>query len=343
MASLTTSLTASQQTQSLTRGVTAYVCDVCKRSIRVPINKYSVEIIHRCIITKNCLGKLHRIITAAAVADVPATPPAVPNVVDWTQRRVYFLHEQTIENQVWLIEHNLANHPNVQTFVCVITDGEEVLTEVDPVEVRIVNLNTIEVEFDRPRSGIAQCLAFASTNTVNPSVGTPTVVVEQTTQLTNNGELTIATLDDATLIDFTIRYNSSNSPTGIVNVEYVGVDDQPSLASPWAGTNQVYINGRTYTVRSFNLVNQPLAPAIFADNLIRNGTQFFFPSLSTEPNRNLIIYGTSPFTVVDRVVDRYIDIGLINQDQPEIAYTSGEAFAASSIIRSTYPHIHVVD
>ena len=186
-------------------------------------------------------------------------------------------------------------------------------------------------------------MAFASANTVNPSVGTPTIVTVETARITNNGELTIATLNDATLIDLTIRYNSSNVPSGIVNIEYVGIDDQPSINSPWVGTNKVYLNGRTYTVRSFNLVDQPLAPAIFADNLIGNGTQFFFPSLTTEPNQNLILYGTSPFTIVDRVVDRYRDMGLVSQEQPELAYTNGEAFAAPGIIRTTYPHIHVVD
>ena len=325
------------------RGETSYQCDVCSRKVRVPSNKYSVDIIQRCIITKNCPGKLHKILTDAEANDVSAIPPSVPGVSDWVQRRVFYEHNQTIADTVWLIQHNLANKPSVQVFV-VQTDGtDEVLVEVDPLDVRVVDLNTVEVEFDKPQKGQAQCVAYASQNTVNPSVGTPTVTTQPTTLLTNGGELTIATQDSSTLIDFTIRYYSVNVPDGYIDVQYVGVDDQPALTSPWAGVDKVYVNGRAFTVRSFNIVDQQVAPSTFANNLIANGTQFYFSTLSTTPNQNLILLGTSPFTVVDRVVDRYIDIALINQTQPELAYTTGEAYAAGTIIKTTYPPIVAVD
>jgi hypothetical protein len=282
------------------------------------------------------------VLTTAEANQVSSIPPAVSNIIDWSQRRVFFNFEQAIEDHIWTIEHNLANRPTVQVFVVQLQDGEEVLVEVDPLAVRVINLNTVEVEFDRPQRGQAHCLAYASANTVNPGVGTPTVVTQQTMLLTHNGELTIATLDATTLIDFTIQYRSVNAPGGVIGVEYVGVDDQPSIDSPWVGANKVYVNGRSYTVRSFDLVEQPLAPATFANNLIANGTQFYFSTFSTTPNQNLILLGTPPFTVVDRVVDRYVDIALVNQDQPELAYANGEAFAAPSLIRSAYPHLYVV-
>jgi hypothetical protein len=57
----------------------------------------------------------------------------------------------------------------------------------------------------------------------------------------------------------------------------------------------------------------------------------------------LILLGNAPFTVVDRVVDRYIDMASIDEDQPELLYTNGDAFAAPAVIRTAYPHIFVVD
>ena len=329
--------------QIYVKGEAVYSCDVCKRSIRVPSNKYSVDVIQRCIITKNCVGKLHKVLTTAAANDVSAIPPAVPNTEDWVQRRVFYLFEQTIKDTIWTVQHNLGNKPSVQVFTTQLQDGEEILVETDPLAVRVVDLNTVEIEFDSPQSGKAQCLAYASTNTVNPSVGTPTVVTQTTTLLTNSGELTIATIDASTLIDFQVRYRSVNAPDGYIDVQYVGVDDQPSVNSPWAGVNKVYVNGRAYTVRSFNIVTQPQAESVFSNKLIAEGTQFYFLDFSTTPNQNLILYGTSPFTVVDRVVDRYIDIALIDPDQPELVYTSGEAFAAPSVIKTVYPHILAVD
>jgi len=334
---------AAQRQQIVVRGEFVYQCDVCKRRIRVPSNKNSVDVIQRCIITKNCLGKLHKVLTTGEANQTTSIPPSVPGVADWVQRRVFFLFNQVVEDNIWLIKHNLANKPSVSVFVIQLQDGEEVLVEVDPPIIRIVDLNTIEIEFNSPQKGQAQCIAFASENTVNPSVGTPTVVLQQTMLLTNKGELTIATLNDAPLIDFIIQYRSVNAPGGVVDVHYVGVDDQPAIDSPWVGANKVFVNGRSYTVRSFDLIEQPLAPSVFSNHLVANGSQFYFPSLSTTPNQNLILLGLPPFTFVDRVVDRYVDIALINPDQPELAYTTGNAFAAPSVIKSVYPLISVVD
>lgn len=329
--------------QIFVRGETVYQCDVCKREVRVPTSKYSTEVIQRCIITKNCLGKLHKVIITADANEVPAIPPAVPGVADWAQRRVFYLHDQTLDNLVWNIEHNLANRPSVQVFITQLQDGEEVLVETDEFELHVIDLNTVEVHFTTPQKGQAQCLAYSSANTVNPQVGVPTVLEQETILLTNNSEITIATLDSSTLIDFTITYRTPNVPDGILNVEYVGVDNQPSINSPWAGADRVYVNGRSYTVRSFSITEHPLAPSAFGSRLVADGTQFYFSSFSTLPGQNLILLGTSPFAVVDRIVDRYVDIGLVNQEQPELAYAAGEAYAAPSLIRSAYPLIHVVD
>lgn len=331
------------QKQIFVRGEAAYQCDTCSRKIRVPTNRYGLTIIQRCIITQHCLGKLHPILTAQEANNVSSVPPSVPGVIDWSQRKVFFLYEQPIANTVWRIEHNLNNKPSVQVFVVQVDGDTETLVEVDPLTIRVIDPNTVEVEFQNAQKGIAQCIALASANTTNPSVTTVTTTPQGSLLLTNASELTIATLDTDTTISFTVTYRTPNVPEGFVDISYVGVDNVPSIKSPWAGTHRVFIGGKTYTVRSFSILQQPLAPGYFADNLIANGTQFFFSSLPALPNRNLILLGTSPFTVVDRNVNQYVDIGLVNQIQPELAYAGGNAYAAGSIIRNVYPPVMVVD
>lgn len=331
------------QKQIFVRGEAAYQCDTCARKIRVPTNRYGLTIIQRCIITQNCLGKLHPILTAQEANNVSSVPPSVPGVVNWSQRKVFFAFEQPIASTIWTVDHNLNNKPTVQVFVTQGSGDNEMLVEVDPLAIRIINPNTIEIEFENAQKGIAQLVTLASANTTNPSVTTVTTTTQDTLLLTKAGEMTIATLDTTTLISFTITYRTPNVPEGFINVAYVGVDNVPSINSPWAGAHRVFIGGKTYTVRSFNILQQPTAPPVFADNLIANGTQFYFSSLPSTPNRNLILLGTSPFTVVDRNVNQYVDIGLISQVQPELAYAGGNAYAAGSVIRNVYPPIMVVD
>jgi len=325
-----------------TRGEAVYQCDACSRKIRIPLNKYSFDTTGRCIITKGCLGELHKVLTKNEINNTTTIPPSLPGLTDWSQRRVFFSHTQPVENNIWTIEHNLANKPSVQVFITQLVDGEEVLVETDQFTERVVDLNTIELTFARREKGLVQCLATASANTTNKDIGT-SVVSTSSIVLTKNSELTIATLSDAPLVTFTIRYRSAAVEGGIVDITYVDIDDQTSIDSPWVGTNKIFVGGKTYTVRSFNLRTQQNAPQAFAEKQIANGTQFYFLDASTTPKENLILLGTSPFESVDKIVDQYIDIALINQAQPEIAYAGNEVYASPSIIRSTYPQIYIVD
>lgn len=329
--------------QIFTKGATVYLCDTCSRKIRVQTNKLSFDVVQRCIITKNCLGKLHKVILNKDANSTPSIPPAVPGVLDWSQRRVFYLHTQPIESKIWTIVHNLENKPSIQAFVIKVVDNAEVLVETIPQKITTIDLNTTELEFDQAFKGQAQCLATASANITNPSVGTTLTVTPETMQLTHNAELTLATLSAAPTINAIARFKSSTAPGGSIDVNYISIDDQPAILSPWTGTNRVYIGGKTYTVRSFNVRSHPLAPSVFSSNLIASGSQLYFPGLSTAPGQNLILLGTSPFGAVDRVFDRYIDIALISTTQPQLAFAEGEVFATPDVIKSTYPLIYIVD
>lgn len=336
--------TSSANLQIYTRGEDVYQCDVCKRKVRVPANNYSINIIQRCIITYGCKGKLHKASQASEINSTPAIPPEVSGVQDWFQRKVLFTYTQAIKSTTWAIQHDLAGKPVVQTFVYEQSGDTQVLTEVTPKSITVIDLNNIEVEFDQPQSGIAQCIALASANAVNPNItSTPTSTVPTTdTQITSGGELTIATLDTSTLIDLTVQYISPTTTTPLT-IQYVGVDDNPSIDSAWVGTNRVFVGGKPYIVRSFNLLTHEVAPAYFNNHLVANGSPFYFQGLTGTPGQNLILLSNSPFSTVDRVYDRYIDLGFVSTTQPELYYTTGEAFAEPSIIRTIYPPVFVVD
>lgn len=315
-----------------------YQCDTCNRTIRLPRKKYSLEVMQRCIITEQCPGKLYVTTTRTLNEYVPYIPPSVEGVADWFQRKVFYQFEQSIQSSSWLINHNLGVFPSVQTYVYRTNEnGEQTLVEILPDQINVVDINTVEVKFLRNESGTAHCIAFASQNTINPSV----VDAEVTTDflLTNNGEITIATASDAPLLDIKMSYTNATS----TSIEYVGIDTTPSLRSPWVGVTEIFVGGKLYNVRSYNIITTPLAPPYFSSGTILNGATINFTSLSSQPRQNLILLGRSPFGIVDRVYDRLIDIGTINAIQSELYYENGNLYANPSIIRETFPPIHVVE
>jgi hypothetical protein len=328
------------QKQIHTKGDTVYRCDTCSRKVRVPTNRQSFDVVQRCIITKNCTGKLHKVLTRKEANEVSSIPDDVPNVSNWFQRKVFYSHTQSIEKDTWTVNHNLANRPMLQTFVYQLIDNEETLVEVQPESVEAVDSNTIIVHFARAYKEIVQCMATASANTINPAVAEEDATTSLF-MLTNDGEITIATEDNTTPIALTLTYRTGTN----VDIIYDDIDDQASLLSPWSGASSIYIGGRKYTVRSFNIRTHPNASAIFAAGTISNGSQMSFSGLpsQSQSGKNLILLGQSPFAPVDKITNRYIDIASISSTQPELVYASGEVSCNPSIIKSTYPHIYIVD
>lgn len=328
------------------KGESIYKCSVCSRSVRVPTNKQGLDVIQRCIITHNCQGKLSRVTIAKEINETPAFPPEVQGVPDWFQRRVLYTHEQPVQSVTWTIHHNLATRPKIYVYVNRLVDGEETLVKVDPKTETTIDLNTVEVTFDLPESGLAQCIALASQNSTNPTALAPTVVSSDAFQLTSDtGELTIATLSSAPLVGIGLTYRTSGTEIDIT-IDYAGIDNTPSVGSPWAGSSRAVINGQVYTIRSFNITQTPLAPTYFAAGAIPNGSTFYVSTFSNAPptpGQCLFLLGRAPYATVDRIFDRYIDAAAVSAIAPELFYTTGKGFAAQSVIRSTYPPILVVE
>lgn len=321
--------------QIVSRGDSVYECDVCKRRTRVSQNKYSIDVVQRCIITYACPGKLHRITQVKEVNATPAITPAVTGLQDWFQRRVLFTHTQTIESTEWIVTHNLGTNPSIQVFDKQIDDGEDVYVETSNFTTTITDLNQTVLKFPTPTAGIAQCISFSSRNITNPNLHQPKVVVAEDIQISTAGELTIATLDTASNISLDVGYRSPVTGADTI-VTYNNIDSIPSINSPWVGVSKAFIAGKTYTIRSFSLLNN-------LPTSVNNGSQILFPTVSTQLRQNLILLSKSPFSSPDRIYDRYIDMATLSTTQPELYYTTGNMFGSPSATRTTYPLIFVVE
>lgn len=321
------------------RGEVVYQCDVCTRRTRVPLNLYSFDVVQRCIITLDCPGKLYPIKSINEINNTPVFSPEVPGLQNWFQRNILYNHTQAITNTEWVVVHNLGSNPLVQVLVDRFDQnnvkyGLELTP--DQYDVVIVDLNTVNILFSRAESGIAQCIGTASTNLVNPQTITQTPT--ETFQITNNGELTIATTSNAPLTSITIVYKGN--PDTIVT--YLGIDNTPSIASPWVGADIVHIAGRNYTVRSFNVVTTPPAPAYFGNGLIRDGSSIYFQGLSSNINENFLLLSNSPYAAVDKITDRVLDIATIDPVSPVTFYNKGDVFVPSTGLKSIYPPVIIV-
>lgn len=331
--------------QVVVKGESVYKCSVCTRSTRVPTNKQGLDVVSRCIITHGCQGKLRRVTLARDINETPAFAPEVQGVEDWFQRKVLYTHRQPVQSLTWTIEHDLENRPKVHVYVNRIVNGTNQLVSVEPKTEKTIDLNTVQVTFDTAESGLAQCIALSSQNSTNPTSTAATVASTAAVQVTSNvGELTIATLSTAPLVALALTYRTSGIAQD-VTIQYAGLGTNASINSPWSGARHAVINGKKYTIRSFNLTTTPLAPAYFAAGDVPAGSAFFVSNYNGAPpsvGECLVLLGTAPYATVDRVYDKYIDVAYISTDDPELFYTTGKGFAQPSIIRSTYPTILVV-
>jgi hypothetical protein len=218
----------------------------------------------------------------------------------------------------------------------------EYLVLTEPESIKTIDSNTTEITFSVSNSGLLQCVSLASQNTSNPqqSINVDTTSVFK---ISNVGEITIATLDENININVSVNFKSAIVHGG-VDVVFNGVDNVASVASPWVGASKIFVNGRTYTVRSFNLSNTPPVPAIMASGDVDPlNALFTFKSFGSNINENLILIGNAPYTPVDRIYNQFIDIALLNAFDPPIAYRSGEIYVKTSNIKTIYPLILTVD
>lgn len=358
--------------QILIKGESVYRCDVCNRKIRVLTSRTGIDVVQRCTITYGCRGRLHQLRDAKEINSTPAFPTEVPGVQDWFQRKVLYSHNQPIKTKTWTIKHGLSNKPLLYVYtsrqtstdvvppgtIYVGTVGSNIHEILEPAvvgnidgtvrqdvvtfSINTIDANTTEINFEKPQSGMVQCVALASQNTANPI---PETIVDGSAafKLSNNGEITIATASENPFISVLINFKSATIRAG-VNATFNNVDNTASVASPWVNVGKIYVNGKTYNVRSFNLANTAPVPGIMATgNVDVAKARFTFENLGSKANENIILLGSPPYLTVDRIYNQVVDIALIDKFSPELYYSDGEIYVEQSAIKTVYPLIHTVD
>ena len=321
----------------LVRGDAVYECDVCKRRVRVPAQRRGIDVVQRCIVTNNCQGKLHRIRLTKEINETPAFPPEVAGLQDWSQRRILHIHEQQVQSAKWIVNHDLANNPNIYVYVTRQASNTEVDVPVKPKQINIIDLNTIEIVFDQAERGLAQCIASASKNLTNPIATAGVAATSTDVCLTNKSEITIATADTADNVNLILTFNSPSSTLPVV-LEYTGIN-KPSVYSAWNDAEFVIINGRRYRVRSFNIVTTNPAPTYFGQGAIASGSSVVV-SNALKANEVMILLAKPPHAVADKVTQNYIDCSNLT-GTPYLYLNQGELYAQPTVIKSTYPPIIV--
>jgi hypothetical protein len=209
----------------------------------------------------------------------------------------------------------------------------------EPADTIVVDANNIELHFASAESGQAQCVSLVSKNTVNYTTSVAPTQADVPAS-SSTGELTIATLDASGIVDIQLTF--ALSP--YVEVTYSGIDVTPSVGSAWTNVDTVIVNGKRYTVRSFNITSGA-ATQMFATGAIPNGTTFYVSGLNgitPLPNEVLFLLSTPPHAYADREYDRYIDSSHVSVSAHEMYYTSGVVSCVASVVRQTYPLILVV-
>lgn len=320
----------------------AYACDVCNRSVKLPVDPFSVDSSSACKITRDCKGNLTKILSLAQAAKAPTFPTPVANLQDWFARPVFFNFDQTIESDVWTITHNLGIKPAIHAFVNIVVNGAVTPTETSAYEVLVDNLNTISLKFARPFSGQVHCVASASRNYVNPQAANATTTSAVDVPLsTSDGTVAIATLSNNSIVNLQVTFITGTASK--VNVTYVGLPIGGTIQSPWAGSSTVVIAGKRYSVRSFNLATTPLAPSYFQSGAIPEGATFAVTAIDGIPIKSgelVYLLANKPYSVVDRIRDRYVDgYKHITVDSLPFTYANGMGTVPDTKLSSTYPLI----
>jgi hypothetical protein len=319
-----------------------YKCDVCKRDITFPRNPKGLETIGRCTVTLGCRGKLYQ---EDLLEDfVRGTLPAdVVGLDNWQQRRVVYDHTQQQTQVTWIINHGLGTFPVVSTFVEIPTPEDPTrLVEVTPIDIIAIDDDTIKVTFPVAYSGVAQLVARSS----DSQLFTPTVNVtvdDSFTQVTASSTMTIATV--ATETNIRVFFNYITPVGGTVPVSLI-VDDVPGALSPWVSSDRVLIQGRIFTVRSFD--SNSLA---VASGLVPDGSRIVFNGIQTDINIPIpivpstkqvyMLLADAPYGDPDRRFDSVVDMFDVSKQASvnSMVLSSLDTVITPSTLTSVHPLI----
>jgi hypothetical protein len=318
-----------------------YQCSVCNRKKRVQKNYVGLDVICHCTITANCPGKLSRITNQLEISNTPDTAPELSGISDWFQRKVLYNYDQTYPAIEWVINHKLGVNPIFKVIVDIGNGTQQIMK---PNRVETIDANTTKLIFLKEYSGTAQAISMESqVTTTTPSVQTTSSNYTQIS--TNSGFVNVATLKR----DLTVAIDTHWNTIGVdklLEVPYLNIGIGGTVESIWADTNDVFINGKIYAVRTLDIIGDSNSNQYFNIGVIRSGTPMTFSMIDTdtiEPNQVLILLGNYPFSSYDKNFTQYIDIGNYrNIDDLNFVYKNGTIQAKTSTIKDIYPYIKVV-
>jgi len=334
--------------------IVVYKCDVCKRDIELERNLHGLEKMQRCIITHGCRGKLYQI---GLLPDYVRgrLPKQVSGLDDWRQRKVLYDHLQVIENDTWIIKHDLGTFPSISVFVAFPSEEDPNNTiEIIPTDTIIVDEDNIILKFDRKYSGLAQLVSRQSDpDLLRPVVGLKVEDVNLQ-QLSISGEITVATristVGEQQDIELGVSYTTTENE--IINQIYTADANLPNTVSPWRDIDKVIIKGKIYTIRSFS----GIIPEML-DETISSGSTFIFTTISTNPTGSpasihraidqdevYLLFAQDPFDSVDKLTNQYIDVFDVTTTENKFSfvYDTGEFLSQKTVIQTIYPLIRSV-
>jgi len=333
--------------------IVVYKCDVCKRDIELEQNIKGLENIQRCTITHGCRGKLYQ---TKVLADFVRgrLPDQVAGLDDWRQRKVLYNHEQTIERENWIVNHDLGTFPSISVFIDAPTNEDpDNQLEIIPVDTVIVDSDNIILKFDTAVSGLAQLVARQSDpDLLRPFVGL-NISTEELQQLSLEGDIAIATristVDEPEAVSLGVEYTTTTN--ALITHTYNADENETGTQSAWSDINKVIIKGKTYTVRSFNALITEMS-----DETIGSGSTFRFVDIADAGSPQefttrtiaqdevYILIASDPFDNIDKITTQYIDVFDVDSSNNNfsLVYDTGEFFAEKEIIQDTYPPIRSV-
>lgn len=353
--------------------VVVYECDTCKREVYRKQNTEGIDVVGRCVITSGCKGKLLQIEIKPSHAVGHSTTPVI-GLQDWTPRRILFTHTQAFAKKQWIINHNMNGIPIVNVFQY--KQDSTDLIAAKPVSIDFTSANTVAITFSTATAGVAQLMMRSSVSDQTITTLKPRVVESEYTAdhfvlseslyMTNGpeayGEFTVATriatrdnpnygFDPYKEIHIQPVYLSPSSlehlPT-LPMLTFRAINNTPvdTATSPWAGTTKVVVAGAQYVVRSVNIhYPQGNLPSLG----IPEGAPVFFNVVNSDGSiertlqkgEMLALLADSPFLVVDKVFDKYVDLSQISESTAprQLVYNNLNWRFNPSLLTKTYPNI----
>ncbi len=333
-----------------------YQCSVCKRKIQKLENKQGLTVFSKCIITEGCHGKLYTI--DRNIDNIRETFPfSDSTLMDYTPRKAFYKHFQTVSTRNWRIEHNLLTSPVIVIY-SENTDGS--LTQLNQNEfiINIIDKNTVNVVFTQNYKGIAQCIARSTTLT--PNIPTKTTA---NIKITSNGILTLSIPEILVFAPPTPDVVMDNLPFNVIisiekpstpKITYSEVISTTIDSNiSWADWHKILLRKRkNYIVRTKNILTfAGFQPLLSGKSTLPNGTLIRFEKIQfpnsgidiIESRKLLVLLSNSPYAPIDKIKNKIIDVGeMIGTNIDYFTYIDGELYVDSSVIENTYPDIQKV-